>query len=123
MNSKHVTFLPGPGIRPTNSVSSGKRSSQDNSQHREVTRRIEKCKVSGEQRIDLTDLTLSEIPSNIAVLQNITSLCIYKNKLSTLPPEICKLSSLVAILASENSFTTLPDEMKQLKKLEIEVAS
>ena len=69
--------------------------------------------------LDLLDMGLSELPTDIAKLKNLQILYLYENQLTTLPREIGQLKNLQILFLDENQLSSLPPEIGQLTNLEI----
>lgn len=67
--------------------------------------------------LDLSNLNLTELPDEIALLSNLKTLSLNNNKLSTLPDSIGQLLQLEELQVSNNQLQTLPQSIGQLKKL------
>ena len=78
-------------------------------------RRIESD--SGETRLNLTELGLTELPPEIGQLQSLTALDLNDNQLTGLPREIGQLQSLTDLFLNNNQLTGLPREIGQLQSL------
>ena len=62
-------------------------------------------------------LKLSELPSELWELTNLTELDLRENDLTTLPPEIGKLTKLTELHLTDNRLRTLPPEIGKLTNL------
>lgn len=68
-------------------------------------------------QLDLSNLDLHALPSEIADMENLEDLILSNNKLLTLPKEIGQLAHLRRLLADYNVLKTLPKEMGNLSSL------
>ena len=78
---------------------------------------IEQAAQDGWQRLDLSNLGLTELPPEIGRLTDLTFLSLTGNQLTTLPAEIGRLTGLTTLVLSRNELTTLPAEIDQLTNL------
>ncbi len=62
---------------------------------------------------------LTELPSEIIELENLTSLDLDRNELTEFPSEILKLKNLTSLDLSRNKLTQLPPEIGDLKSVKI----
>lgn len=69
------------------------------------------------QFLNLTDLSITELPSEIGKLSSLQYLILSDNELSTLPSEIGNLSSLRSLALYRNQLTSLPPEIGNLSGL------
>ncbi|XP_055595366.1 leucine-rich repeat-containing protein 47-like [Uranotaenia lowii] len=67
--------------------------------------------------LDINDSPLASISPQIANLENLQSLLLFRNQISAVPAEIGKLSALKVLDLSGNRIETLPEELGQLKSL------
>ena len=81
--------------------------------------KIEKVAETGATELDLSKLTLVELPLEILQLVNLTSLDLSGNQLTSLPAEIGQLVNLTSLELSNNQLTTLPPEIGKLINLEV----
>ena len=68
-------------------------------------------------KLTITNIGLTELPSNIGLLTHLQILCCDDNKLTTLPTDIQKLTALTALSLQNNNFEEIPLEIVSLKKL------
>jgi Leucine-rich repeat (LRR) protein len=68
--------------------------------------------------LDLSDLALTELPSELAQATSLQRLFLAENLLTTLPTWLRQLSSLQGLYLSGNQFTALPAEVGQLATLQ-----
>jgi len=68
--------------------------------------------------LSLFDMGLSELPSEISNLKNLTYLCLNSNNITELPKTFSKLKSLENIILDNNQFTKVPDSLIELSKLQ-----
>ncbi len=66
----------------------------------------------------LGKISLTELPSDLFLLENVATLWLNDNKLVSLPREIAQLKRLVWLAANGNQLSSLPNEIGQLTKLE-----
>jgi internalin A len=66
----------------------------------------------------LSNMGLTELPSEIGTLVNLQSLSLRNNKLTSLPPEIGKLVNLQNLHLESNSLNTLPPQIGKLINLQ-----
>ena len=83
----------------------------------EVLRRIEQAARNEVEKLDLSGIRLTGLPSKIGQLINLKVLFLYNNSLSSLPPEIGKLANLTILSLYNNSLSSLPPEIGQLDNL------
>lgn len=81
--------------------------------------KIRKCVEDGDEILNLNDLQLKALPSQIGSLPNLTELELRNNKLTSLPPEIGKLAKLELLDLYGNKLTGLPPEIGELKNLNL----
>src|SRR6185503_13290301 len=60
---------------------------------------------------------LTDWPTEIVQLPNLTGLGLFGNQLTSLPADITRLTKLIALDVSGNQLTSLPAEITQLMKL------
>jgi Leucine-rich repeat (LRR) protein len=80
--------------------------------------RIEAARVSNATDLDLSRLSLTELPPEIGQLGNLQRLNLIGNRLTTIPAEIGQLSHLQCLWLEYNELTTLPAEIGQLSNLQ-----
>ena len=85
--------------------------------YQEALRRIEEVNQTNATELDLSGLSLSELPAELWQLSSLTSLMLNNNQLSTLPSEIGQLTTLQVLLLSGNNLNSLPIEIGQLTNL------
>jgi internalin A len=78
---------------------------------------IERAKLGGKTKLDLSGKKIKELPSEIGQLTNLTSLNLDGIQLTTLPSEIGQLTNLTSLKLIGNQLTTLPDAIGQLTNL------
>ena len=61
---------------------------------KEIEARIEHCRLSGAEALDLSHLYMTELPAEIERLDNLTTLDVSSNKLQSLPDWIGRMRSL-----------------------------
>ena len=79
--------------------------------------KIKDAKKTGATELDLMWLKLTNIPSEIGQLTNLSHLFLNSNQLTSLPPEIGQLTKLTHLYLRNNQLTSLPPEIGQLKNL------
>ncbi|MBL7220847.1 MAG: SUMF1/EgtB/PvdO family nonheme iron enzyme [Phycisphaerae bacterium] len=84
-----------------------------------MRKRIRKAKKRNASDLDLSGLGLSELPSELWELTNLTTLDLSFNGLETLPPEIGKLINLRTLDLRHNALATLPPEIGKLTSLTV----
>jgi small GTP-binding protein len=80
--------------------------------------RIEAVERSGSSFLDLRNLKLRTLPSEIGKLSNIEELYINLNMLTSIPPEIGKLANLKKLYVNSNRLKSIPPEIGNLISLE-----
>jgi internalin A len=78
---------------------------------------IRRAKAKGITSLYLSGKQLTEIPSEIGQLTNLTWLDLQGNRLTSLSPEICQLTNLKELNLRGNRLTALPPEIGQLTNL------
>jgi len=81
----------------------------------EVRKRIEEAKVSNQISLDLCDLNLKEIPSDVYLLTSLKRLKLSRNHISTISENICNLINLESLELDSNKFVKFPVEVFFLK--------
>jgi Leucine-rich repeat (LRR) protein len=84
----------------------------------EIASRIENCRCSGGQVLDLSALDMKELPAEAESFENLGELNISYNKLKSLPDCIGKLRSLKKLYIRGNSIDTLPEWLGDFAHLE-----
>ena len=85
--------------------------------HTEALTRINDCRDSHATTLDLSDLGLTELPSDIYQVPWITELNLSKNKLTALPSEISLLVNLEKLQLQENKLGKVPPQIFTLRNL------
>ena len=67
--------------------------------------------------LSLFNLGLSEMPSEISNLKNLTYLCLGSNNLTQLPSTISNLKSLEILILNNNQITEVPESIIELPRL------
>ena len=83
----------------------------------EILKIIEEAARTGQTELDLSNNQLSELPTEITKLANLTTLDLRNNQLSELPTEITKLTNLTTLYLRNNQLSELPAEITQLTNL------
>ncbi len=86
--------------------------------YEEALRRIEEARETGATELDLSEQGLTELPSGLFQLINLTKLNLYGNRLTLLSPQIVLLKNLKWLNLNQNHLPELPAELCQLIKLE-----
>jgi Leucine-rich repeat (LRR) protein len=81
--------------------------------------RIQLAKENHETTLDLSDLALIDLPSELFELSSLTKLYLSHNKLVNIPKEIGQLSSLTDLDLSGNQLVAIPKEIGQLSLLTV----
>lgn len=82
-----------------------------------ASRRIKKAKAEGATELDLSGLSLTAVPPEIAMLTGLTILQLQRNRLTDFPPEIGQLTMLTELHLNQNQLKGIPAEIGQLKSL------
>lgn len=83
----------------------------------EAVKRIEKIKSSGAKELNLSNLSLVQIPETLKNQTHLVSLAISHNQLTDIPEWIGNFTELVDLKLAGNKLFKLPESMKNLKKL------
>ncbi len=83
----------------------------------ELLQLIDKAAVEGWTELDLHNKGLTELPSEIRQLSNLTTLELYGNQLTAVPVEIGQLGSLTWLDLSGNQLTAVPVEIGLMSNL------
>jgi internalin A len=84
----------------------------------EVLRRIEEASVSNDNKqLKLTGQNLTEIPTEVFQIQNLTSLYLGNNQIVEIPDMIAQLKNLEVLHLSRNQIVKIPDAIIQLQNL------
>lgn len=84
----------------------------------EAQRRIQMTQETQASELDLSELSLTQIPTGIIQLIKLQKLNLSSNRLSSLPPEILWLTNLQSLNLSSNELSSLPPEIEQLTNLQ-----
>jgi len=84
---------------------------------KEILRRMENCRRSGDKVLDLSNLYITELPAGIEGFENLVELDVSYNQLLSLPDWIGKLRSLKKLNLRHCGLTALPDSIKNLSNL------
>jgi len=79
--------------------------------------RIEEAYQSGSSRLELSGLSLSELPESLGNLSQLQELNLSDNHLITLPESIGQLSQLRQLVVPRNQLGSLPESIGQLSEL------
>jgi hypothetical protein len=80
--------------------------------------RIQSCRERRANTLDLSDLSLSEIPDEVKNMTYLRSINLSENRLTELPDFICSYTSLENLDVSYNKLSYLPDAIGSLGSLE-----
>ncbi|MGR3277873.1 leucine-rich repeat domain-containing protein [Acaryochloris marina NIES-2412] len=80
----------------------------------EAQRRIRVAQETQASELDLEELSLTQLPSEIWQLTNLQRLFLWDNKLRKLPPEISQLTNLHRLDLLFNKLSSLPIEIEKL---------
>jgi len=80
--------------------------------------RIEKSLRTHRLELDLSALSLSDLPDSINQVTHIQSLNLQNNQLTNLPEGVCQLSELRVLRLRDNRLNSLPDSFGQLSRLQ-----
>jgi energy-coupling factor transporter ATP-binding protein EcfA2 len=83
----------------------------------EILEIINKAAREGSVELDLSRRGISELPSEIGLLTNLTSLNLYNNQLTSLPESIGQLTNLKELYLNGNQLASLPESIGQLTSL------
>lgn len=81
--------------------------------------RIQRARKSGHMILDLSDLSLTDLPESISRLPRLHTLSLQNNQLTSLPEVIFQLSQLQWLSLSRNRLLRLPESIAQLSRLEV----
>jgi internalin A len=79
--------------------------------------RIQEARNERATSLDLSYLSLTELPESVAQLSQLKVLYLDGNQLTTLPESVAQLSQLQGLSLSGNQLTTLPEVVAQLSQL------
>jgi len=85
--------------------------------YEEALQLIEEAKETGATELNLIDQRLTELPSELFQLRNLTTLYLGNNKLTFLSPKISQLANLTKFSLGDNRLSSLPTELFQLTNL------
>jgi internalin A len=83
----------------------------------EVLRRIEEVVSSNSKELNLSNQKLTEIPSEVFQLKNLTTLYLHNNQIVEIPDEIAQLQNLTLLDLCYNQIVKIPDAIAQLQNL------
>ncbi|MCH9620235.1 MAG: E3 ubiquitin-protein ligase SspH2 [Chlamydiales bacterium] len=83
----------------------------------EMATAVEEGSLFEKTELDLSSKELTELPSSLKYLTNLTLLNVYDNQLTDLPDTIGQLTNLTELNVSGNTLTALPDTVGQLTNL------
>lgn len=69
--------------------------------------------------VDMTDLSVTELPANLSGLAHVSKVILQNNKLQTISPEIGKLTGLTELYLSNNLINALPVSLANLQSLRL----
>lgn len=84
----------------------------------EAQRRIRVAQETQASELDLQELSLTQLPSEIWQLTNLQRLFLWDNQLRRLPTEISQLTNLQELTLAKNQLSSLPPEISQLTNLQ-----
>lgn len=84
----------------------------------EALRLIKVAELNGAIELDLSRMSLGELPPEIGLLSNLQHLNLWDTKIRNLPPEIGQLTNLESLDLGANRLTSLPVEIQKLGKLQ-----
>jgi len=87
------------------------------SDKKKIANQIEDCLSSGGEVLDLSNLDMTELPSEIAGFENLTELNLSYNQLQSLPDWIGNLRKLKKLNLCGNRIGSIPDSIGALKQL------
>lgn len=93
------------------------RNTGPNENRQEAAKRIVNAYENQATALNLENLGLSTLPTEIGKLTALTNLYLERNRLSSLPPEIGKLTALTGMFLNRNQITSLPPEIGKLSAL------
>ncbi len=96
-----------------------KKNSKSSGAYAVALRRIEKCRKSGDEELDLTNMGLDELPPDIGRLKRLKALFLHSNQFSVLSLEIGSLTRLTTLCLQYNQLRALPKEIGRLARLEM----
>jgi internalin A len=85
--------------------------------YREAEKRIADARRTGARKLDLGDLSLSELPESLEQLTQLQILAVSDNQLTALPESLGQLTQLQQLYVSHNQLTALPEALGQLTQL------
>ncbi|MEG4859926.1 COR domain-containing protein [Microcoleus sp. K1-B6] len=85
---------------------------------REARQRIENARQEGARTLDLSGLTLTELPEEIASLTQLQVLDLHNNQVRKLPEALASLTKLYLLDLSYNQLTKLPQGLTSLTQLQ-----
>src|SRR5688572_10762815 len=92
---------------------------QDNNRLYDIAlQRIKTASETGATSLDLSQLRLTDLPSELWLLPQLESLYLHRNRLRSLPAEIGLLINLQTLSLDFNQLTNLPPEIQQLTYLQ-----
>ncbi|MGB7416346.1 MAG: leucine-rich repeat domain-containing protein, partial [Thermosynechococcaceae cyanobacterium] len=84
----------------------------------EAQRRIQTALETQATSLDLSQLSLTQVPPEIVQLTNLEWLNLDSNQLSSLPAEVVQLTNLQLLSLKSNQLSSLPAEIVQLTNLQ-----
>ncbi len=89
------------------------------SPYQKAKNKIKKAEKEDSVKLNLSDMSLEKVPSEIAELDSLQELWLDNNELTEIPPEIGELDSLQELNLSDNELTEIPPEIGELDNLEV----
>ena len=81
--------------------------------YQEALRRIMEAKENGDERLELSELGLTQLPAEIGQLSELRKLYLEDNQLTTLPVELGQLENLRRLYLDGNPLTDIPVEIRK----------
>lgn len=83
----------------------------------EIMSRIEQARIEKENKLNLSGLSLRELPEALFELTHLTELDISNNRIAELPQKLTVFTHLQTINVSQNPIRIIPDWFRQLREL------
>lgn len=117
VSKKHVVVLANPAHKDSTHLAQSQLP-KDVQNYFEAQRRIQVAQETQASELDLSGLSLTQVPTAIMQLTKLQKLNLSGNRLSSLPPEILWLTNLQSLNLSSNQLSSLPPGIGQLTKLQ-----